>query len=303
MPSIAAAAFKSRLTFNEEAAKLFRKRDWQRAMKSGLISAGRDFIAGALPKRFTDFAIDQLGYDARKLHQDKEYGREPAIRRAIALMRVNGQYDKIVASACAPWGGWDPTAKGGPNGDVWARWFRDAVVAGRVKTPKTAGDWSAARAFMRRDVKQKSQLKERVRNFAIDEYIDRGGKGQGDVAPIPLVETSELELFALSNARPDAKTRAGRSDLYIRIPRPHPVHSIVNKTLSKSTPEEAERVASIFSDEMKRFVSGASVNIGRKRTTLRASKSQKRRINSLINGALARAPHTNRPSTAHSAKK
>ena len=57
--SRAGLIFKQNLSFNSEAQKLFSKREWQNAMKASLIDAGRDWIAGALPKRFSDFAVSQ----------------------------------------------------------------------------------------------------------------------------------------------------------------------------------------------------------------------------------------------------
>lgn len=300
MASRAAIAFKSGLSFNAQAEKLFSKREWQRAMKSALIDAGRDWIAGALPKRFTDFAVSRLGYDSKKLH--KSNTREDKIRLAIALMRTNGQYERIVTSACAPWGGWDPTGKGAPSAEVWRTWSSAAIKSGRIKV-SNSGDWKTARQKMRADVVQQSRLRERVRNFAVDEYIESGS----EAAPIPLVDSGALEKFATANARPDAKTRGGSSELAIRIPKPHALQDKEGRVLGASTPEEAQQVSEIFTGQMEAFVAGASVT-GKKRKRLVASKIQKRAIDRKIRGAMtnsakARASHKNRQTTSHQARK
>ena len=300
MASRAATAFKSGLSFNSQAEKLFSKREWQRAMKAALIDAGRDWIAGALPKRFTDFAVSRLGYDSKKLH--KSDTREDKIRRAITLMRTNGQYERIVKSACAPWGGWDPTATGGAPAEVWRRWSSDALKSGKIRV-SNSGDWKTARRKMAQEVLQQSRLRERVRNFATDEYVDPGT----GVAPIPLVDSGELEKFALANARPDAKTRGGNSELAIRIPKPHALRDKEGRVLGASTPEEADRVSEIFTEQMEAFVAGASVT-GKKKKRLVSSKIQKRAIDRKIRGAMtnsakARASHKNRQTTSPQARK
>jgi hypothetical protein len=289
MASRAAVSFKSGLSFSPEAQKLFSKREWQRAMKAALIDAGRDWIAGALPKRFTSFAITDLGYTSKKI--SKKLTREEQIRLAIALMRTNGQYDRIVQQCCAPWGGWDPTGKAAPSGEVWRRWSSEALKSGRIKV-SNSGDWKTARQKMRKEVIERSRLRERVRNFAIDEYLDGPG-----VEPIPLVETGDLEKYAKANARPDAKTKGGTSELAIRIPRIHPLQAKDGAVLGRSTPTEADHVSEVFTSQMEAFVAGSSVR-GSSRKRLVASKQQKRDIERKINsaktrGALARA-HKNR---------
>lgn len=291
--------FKANLSFNDQARKLFSKSEWNRAMKAALIDAGRDWISSALPKRFTDFAVSRLGYDAKKLH--KSDTREDKIRRAIALMRTNGQYERIVKSACSQWGGWDPTGKDAPSGEVWRRWSSDALKSGKIKV-SNSGEWKTARQKMRQEVIQQSRVREKVRNFAVDEYVDAGQ----DVAPIPLVETGALEAFAKANARPDAKTTGGRSELAIRIPKPHALRGKESDVLGKSTPEEAQQVSAVFTAQMEAFVAGSSV-VGKRKKRLTSSKIQRRAINSKIRGAMnkgakARADHKNRSTTNHKAR-
>lgn len=299
MASRSAIAFKSSLGFNESARKFFSKSDWNRAMKASLITAGRDWIALALPKRFSDFSVSRLGYDAKKLHKTET--REEKIKLAIALMRTNGQYDRIVKSACAQWGGWDPMGQSGPSADVWRRWSSEALKSGKIKV-SGSGDWKTARQKMRKEVIEQSRVREKLRNYAIDEYVDNDQR----IAPIPLVETGALERHALANARPDAKTKAGTSELAIRIPRIHPLRDKDGQVLSKSTPEEADRVAEIFTEQMEAFVAGSSVT-GGKNKKLKSSKIQRRTIQSKIRGAMtkgarSRADHKNRTSTKHKAR-
>ena len=299
MVSRAAVQFKADLSFNDQAKKLFRKSEWNRAIKAALIDAGRDWISAALPKRFSDFAVSRLGYDAKKMH--KVETREDKIRRAIALMRTNGQYERIVKTACAQWGGWDPTYKGGPPAEVWRKWSSEALKSGKIKV-SNSGDWKTARQKMRKEVIEQSRVREKVRNFAIDEYVDAGQ----DVAPIPLFETGALEKFAKRNARPDAKTTGGRAELAIRIPKPHALGAKESAVLGKSTPEEAQQVSAVFTAQMEAFVAGASV-VGKRKKRLRSSKIQRRAINSKIRGAMtkgarARADHKNRSTTNHKAR-
>lgn len=289
------------LSLSPEAKRLFSKREWQRGLKASLIVAGRDFIAGALPKRFTDFAITDLGYHAKKL--DKAHGetREQKVRRGLALIRVNGVRARLVAQYCAPWGGWDPTAKEGPPDAVWKAWYQNAVRTGRVRPAKTADGWREARREMRRDVLLQSRLKERLRNYVIDEYVDQ----DANIAPIPLVETGDLEKSALTRSRPDAKTRGDMCELNIRVPRPHPTKDVVNDVLKQHTAPEAERVADITVREMTAFIRGGRIS-GKKGDRLKSTSRQKRRIGSLIRGAQVRSArarvHTNRPTKAPAAR-
>ena len=299
MVSRASIQFKADLSFNDQARKLFSKSEWNRAMKSALIDAGRDWIAGALPKRFSDFATSRLGYDAKKLHKNET--REDKIRRAIALMRTNGEYERIVKTACSQWGGWDPTSKDAPSGEVWRKWSSDALKAGKIKV-SNSGEWKTARQKMRQEVIQQSRVREKVRNFAVDEYVD----ADQNVAPIPLVETGALESYAKSNARPDAKTTGGRSELAIRIPKPHALRGKESAVLGKSTPEEAQQVSAVFIAQMEAFVAGASV-VGKRKKRLTSSKIQRRAINSKIRGAMTkgartRADHKNRSTNNHKAR-
>ena len=298
MASSAGLIFKQNLSFNSEAQKLFSKREWQNAMKASLIDAGRDWIAGALPKRFTSFAVS-LGYSSKKL--TKPLTREEKIRLAISLMRTNGMYDKIVKAATAPWGGWDPTGKAAPSGEVWRKWSSEALKAGKIKA-SNSGEWRTARQKMRKEVIQLSRLREKVRNYAIDEYVD-ADKG---VEPIPLVDTGDLEKYAMANARPDAKARGGNTELAIRIPRPHPLRGKESDVLSKATDGETQRVADIFTAQMESFVAGSSVT-GKTKKKLTASKIQKRAIQSKIRGAMKQSvrnktAHKNRRQPAHESR-
>jgi len=298
MATRATTLFKQNLSFNEEARKLFSKREWQNAMKASLIDAGRDWIAGALPKRFTSFAVS-LGYSSKKL--TKPPTREEKIRIAISLMRTNGEYEKIVKTATAPWGGWDPTGKPHAPADVWRKWSSEALKSGKIKG-SNSGEWRTARQKMRKEVIQLSRLREKIRNFAIDEYVD----SDNGVETIPLVDTGELEKYALANARPDAKARGGNTELAIRIPRPHPLRGKESDVLTKATDGETQRVSDIFTERMEAFVAGASVT-GKKKKRLVASKIQKRAINSKIRGAMKQSvrnknAHKNRRQPAHESR-
>lgn len=287
------------LHLSPDAERLFSKRDWQRGLRASLVFAGRDFIALALPKRFTPFAISRLNYDAKKLHQNKS--REQLIRIALGQMRVNGDRAKIVALACAPWGGWDPTGKGGAPDVIWRQWYQNAVRTGRVRPAKDAEGWRQARQEMRRDVLVQSRLRERLRNWAIDEYVD-----QDKTEPVPLVDTGWLEKNALSNARPDAKTKGGEAELRIIIPRGNRVAPVVGRTLSQKTTEEAERVAAITGAQMASFIQNARIVGTPRKPRLRSTARQRRRIDSLIRGSMtasARArAKTNRPTTHQSSR-
>lgn len=296
MVSRSSIAFKSGLEFNDAARRLFSTSEWNRAMKAALIDAGRDWIVGALPKRFSDFAVYRLGYDAKKLHKTET--KEDKIRIAIALMRTNGQYDRIVNAACSRWGGWDPMGQAAPPAEVWRRWSSDALKTGKIKV-SNSGEWKTARQKMRKEVIELSRVREKVRNFAIDEYVD----GDQNIAPIPLVEKGDLEKYAQANARPDAKTKGGNSELAIRIPRIHPLRDKEGQVLGRSTPEEADRVGEVFTEQMQAFVAGATVK-GTKKKRLVSSKIQRRTIQSKIRGAMtkgarSRADHKNRKSTPH----
>ena len=293
------------LHFSPEAARAFSKSDWQRALRASLVFAGRNFIAIDLPKRFTSFAITRLGYNAKKLQEGKS--REQLIRLALGQMRVNGDRARIVAAVCAPWGGWDPTAKGGAPETVWRAWYQNALRSGRVRPAKDAAGWRAARQEMRTDVLMQSRLKERLRNHAIDEYVD-----QDRTEAVPLVETGWLEKNALSKARPDAKTQAGEALLRIVIPRGNRVAPVVGRTLSQHTSEEAERVAATTGAQMTAFVQGARITrsgvnaAGEKVLRMRSTARQRRRIGSLIRGSMTASARSrlksNRPTSHTSAR-
>mgnify|MGYP006921302307 CR=1 FL=1 len=293
---------KGDLTFSPEAQRLFSKREWQRGLKASLIVAGRDFIAGALPKRFSSFVIEQGWYHAKKMDKTAGESREQQIRRAMALMRTNGERAKLVAQYCAPWGGWDPTGKGGPPDSVWRHWYANAVRTGRVRPAKNASDWQTARREMRRQVLAESRLLERIRNYAIDEYVDQGKQ----VEPIPLVQTGWLEKQAATKSRPDAKTRGDVAELRIVIPREDRVAPIVGSVLSKHTPAEAERVADITSQQMVAFIRSGKVSGTKKKPRLKTTSRQRRRIDTLIRGAMTKSARaratTSRPKTPESAR-
>lgn len=289
---------RSKLHFTPETARLFSKREWQRALKASLVIAGRDFIDHSLPLRFSDYSIKRLGYSAKKLQRAEGESREQKIKRGLAQMRANGQRDRLVNQYCAPWGGWDPTSRQGAPDAVWRRWYQDAVRTGKVQPAKDAAGWKAARQEMRRDVLQQSRLKERLRTYAIDEYAD------SEASPTPLVESGALEK-ASRKARPDAKTRGGMAEVAIRIPRPHPTAANVNRTLATHTPEEAERVAEVVGDRMSRFIRGSRAVKGRK-PRRKLTWRQNRTISSTINRAAKKSAragaHKNRPTNAHRAR-
>ena len=281
------------IELSKEAEKLFKRSEWLRAMKAGLIVAGRDWIAGALPKRFTSFATTHLGYTSKKIR--KTLTREEKIRIAISMMRKNGQYQRLVDTYCTKWGGWDPSSKGGPPSDVWRAWVKEALSSGRIKVSKT-DEWNTARKKMRVEALEQTRIRERVRTFAIDEYVD----SEKGVESIPLVDSGWLEKHAQQHARPEAKTKAGDSSLIIRIPRGNRQAAIVKHVLSQATEQEAQQVGDVLESQMVAFANGASV---RKRGKRRATSKQKRRISSLINsaktkGARARA-HKNRQQSTH----
>lgn len=290
---------KSGLAFNSHAEKLFSKREWQRALKASLINAGRDWISTALPKRFTKFAITRLGYNAKKMRPEAD-SKEQRIKRAIAMMRVNGDYAKLVATYCASWGGWDPTAKEGPPADVWRRWANEAFKSGKIKQ-SVSGEWRTARDKMRREALDQTRIRERVRLYAIDEYLD-SGKG---AEPIPLYESGELEDAALNKSRPSAKTRGGASELAIRIPRAGRQAKMVLHVLGQSTPEEADRVSNVIEQQMTAFIQGSmGKKGGRKGVKLKATKAQASRIDSTLRKGMTegqRGRHANRKS-AHKSR-
>lgn len=304
---------RSKLVLNADAERLFSKRDWQRGFRASMIVAGRNWIATALPLRFTGFAESHLGYHAKKM--SRTLGREAQIRRAIAAMRVNGERAALIAKYCAPWGGWDPTGREGPPDQVWRQWYQNALRLGRVKRATDADGWRVARAEMRRDVMRQSNIQERIRNWAIDEYVDQ----EKTLIPEPLVKSGWLRKTAQANARPDAKARGGNTSLRIVIPRADRVAPIVGKVLSQSTAEEQEEVSVIVSAEMTAFIQGAKVTTTTRRvkrtvlgksyktnvttTGLRSTARQQRQIGARIRGSQTKSArasaHKNRQSTAH----
>jgi hypothetical protein len=258
-----------RVKLNEEAKRLFKPSEWKRAAKAAGIAAGRRFIAEDLPRRFTSFAVE-LGYSTKRKLSPKQ-AREVAIRAAIATMRLDGNYKRIVTEACAPWGGWDPTAPGGAPQNVWKRWASEALKSGKIK-PSLNGEWKSARQKMRAEVKQASRLVERVRNFAIDNYLDGDGSEK-----LPLVMTGDLRSSAERTARPAVTSAKESTVIAVKFARPHPLNAMGNRVLKATTQDEADRVGETFANVMQAFVNGSRViKRGKNKGQRRATKQQKK---------------------------
>jgi hypothetical protein len=229
--------------------KLFSKRDWARAMNAAQIDAGRNFIAGPLSLRFTNYAVTHLGYNAKKL--DKTQDRATEIRIARAMMLRDGSHAMLVAKYCGGrWGGWDPTMKkSGPPRHVWEAWYKEALKSGKIQPSKTGG-WATARRRMRDEMLRETRIFERLNLYAIDEYVD-----QFKADPVPLVASGLLFRKHKINARPNAKAKAGMYELTIPIQREGRVHAQVNKVLGATTEMESVAVAQDVMATMNEFVS------------------------------------------------
>jgi len=291
------------LTLSPEAQRLFSTRDWQRGMRAALIVAGRDFIATALPKRFTSFASEDLGYSAKKMDRSESLSDDARMRQALATMREDGSRARLVALYCAPWGGWDPTAKAGPSTAVWRAWYQQALALGRVPPAKDQAGWLVARREMRRSVLEQSRLKERLKNYARDEYVDQDKEGP----PIPLVDSGWLRRHALANARPTGKTRGGAAELKIVVPRGDRVSPVVARVLRQKTATESRRVADVTAEEMQNFIRTARVRGTARRPRLASTARQQRRIGSIIRSSQTASARgrasTKRPKTPTTARK
>lgn len=287
-----AGTFQVGVVFDRRVRDLFSVRSWNNALKSAMIEAGRGFIFSRLPLRFTNFAITRLGYNAKKL--DKAQDRETEIRIAIAMMRRDGSYDRLVATYCARWGGWDPTSKDGAPQHIWLAWVKDALRSGKIHASKS-GDWRSARKKMREEALRETNIRDRIRNYAIDEYVD-----QNSVTPSPLIASGELFKNHQKWARPEATAKGGNGVLQIKIPRKNKVHPQVNKVLSATTPEEAQEVGEEVRASLQAMVDRSKVKTSKKgkRTAAFAGRDRSR-IALNIRNATVRS-HRNRRPAAHS---
>lgn len=264
-------AFTPGVTYDRSAQRLFSKRDWQRALKAAMTSAGNKFIGTRLGLRFGEYSERSLGYRAKKLMRTTERDR---VRAGLHEMRRDGSYQRIVASACAPWGGWDPTERGGPPSHIWKQWIGEQLRAGRFRESRT-GNWKTARTAFRKEVLEKSRIRERLKNYALDNY---------NASAIPLVNTGRLQRHVAENAWCDAAATATKARMIIRIPRNHWTHKVVNQTLSKLGPGEVEEINRDIGTSMQEYISGARI-VGKRKKKLKLSKVQNRTIDKTIRNA------------------
>ena len=275
----------SNVKLDPAAQALFSKRSWNRANKTALIAAGRDWIASALPKRFTNYAISRLGYDAKKLQERRTLTREEQIAIAIGRMRASGEYQRLVTQYCGAWGGWDPSSRGPAPADVFRRWAHAALSSGKIKVSRNAdGDWKTARQKMRTEALAQTRIRERVRSYAIDEYVD-AGLIQSESLPIPLVNTGNLRVRALADSRPDASYNSTRGgSLTVRIPVQNAQAPVVRRTLSRLVADEVTRFGAVFRDAFTALLSGQTVTDKKGIKTFTGSTAQG--IESSIFGAM-----------------
>lgn len=287
-----------KVEYSHQAKELFKPAAWKRARQVAAIRAGEQWIAESLPKRFTMFAV-QLGYTGKKLKPDGGYSREERIKFALSQMWIDGTSDRIIREATAQWGGWNPLQRGeGPPAAIWKQWVTAAIKAGTVK-PSVSGAWQTARRKFRDEVVAKSRILERLRNHAIDHYID----GDKSADPLPLVRTGTLRNAALGRSRVKTRGTDSTTEAKILIPREGRQNKQATKVLQNIAPGEPERFAATFEQGMQAFLAGTTANKRGSRRSVAASvtKSQRDLIARNNNSRRkSRAPaHVNRQPAAH----
>lgn len=278
---------------------LFSQRDWNTMLRAGLMAFGFDFIWQRLPLRFGDFAIDELGYDAKKLHAE---GDERSSRRAFGRALADGTMDRLAARWSRGWNPWKNPFPPDAMLKAFIQYQRRAN--GRFMITRT-GEWRTARRELRKITKEVLRVK-----LAAEPYVYTNSTR-------PLVETGALEQAALSTSRPVATVTANRQRLEVLVPQPHPTRPIVGRTLRRVTDDElreGERIVGVTVEalmhgaetrpitrgpskgQVRKRLSGATrAQLGRQIESRRVAKirAQER------HRARMREQHSGRPATTH----
>jgi hypothetical protein len=234
-------------SYEGSAKALFSKSQWNAALKSAILNAGRNWITNRLPMRFSKYAITDLWYVANKMDRVGISLNRRRIAVIRAMMSQDGTRARIVSEACAEWGGWDPAGKEAAPLPVFSAWLRDQ----RSQGASWDKDMRSARSAFRRYVLEKSRLNERIDNYA----KDNADKYMGGV--IPLVHTGQLRDYTTKHARSEAAVK--NTQLIIRIPRPGKKYApVVSSVLRRLGPGEVAQVQADVASFMDSFVAGSA---------------------------------------------
>lgn len=253
-------------------ASTYSRRHWNTIVRNGLVDGGSQWIAGDLPKRFSDFAY-VLGYDA------KGKKRSP-LSRAIA----SGLVDRL---AVRFWHGWNPWNTPKPPYSLWSKYLADEARMGRFVRSRT-GYFTTARKELRRMVK--ADIKRRVLELSTSEEVNE---------KIPLVEFDRLRPAALSGARAVGRATTGNYQLRLVIPQPHPTHRSVSNVMKQVTPQEVARIGTTTMRSINTSIAGSTTHTVRRGRTAGQIRRRLPDASPIHRSRAASARHTSRsPATS-----